>query len=58
MKYPACHEKSPYYEQWVRRVKELEKEGCDTSDAQAIADMDFDDFKEKVKAIEKLQIHC
>jgi len=57
MKYPASHEKSPYYQQWVKRVKELEKEGCTTSDAQAIADMDFDDFKEKVKAIEKLQIH-
>jgi hypothetical protein len=42
MKYPACHEKSPYYEQWVRRVKELEKEGCDRSDAQAIADMEFE----------------
>lgn len=56
MKYPASHEKSLYHEQWVRRVEELEKEGCTTSDAQAIADMDFDEFKEKVEAIERLHI--
>ena len=42
MKYTPSHEKSPYHEQWVRRVEELEKEGCTTSDAQAIADMDFE----------------
>jgi hypothetical protein len=42
IKYPACHEKSPYHEQWLRRVEELEKEGCTTSDAQAIADMEFE----------------
>jgi len=58
MKYPACHEKSPYHQQWVRRVEELEKEGCDRSDAQAIADMNFDRFEEKVNAIKKLKIHC
>ena len=41
-KYPACHEKSPLHDQWVKRVEELENEGLDTSDAQGIADMEFD----------------
>lgn len=42
MKYPACHEKSPKHEQWVKRVEELENEGMDNSDAQGIADMEID----------------
>jgi len=41
-KYPACHEDSPQHEEWVKRVEELENEGCTTSDAQGIADMEFD----------------
>ncbi len=42
MKLPACHQDSPKHEQWVKRVEELEKEGCDRSDAQGIADMEID----------------
>ena len=42
MKLPACHQYSPKHEQWVKRVEELEKEGCDRSDAQGIADMEID----------------
>lgn len=42
MKLPSCHQDSPNHEQWVKRVKELEDEGMDTSDAQAIADMEID----------------
>ena len=42
MKLPACHEKSPKHQEWVKRVKELEDEGMDTSDAQGIADMEID----------------
>ena len=44
MKLPACHEDSPYHEAYVARVEELEAEGCDTSDAQGIADMEFKDL--------------
>ena len=39
---PACHQDSPKHEQWVKRVEELEKEGCDRSYAQGIADMEID----------------
>jgi hypothetical protein len=39
---PACHEDSPHYEAYVARVEELEAEGCTTSDAQGIADWEFD----------------
>lgn len=39
---PACHEASPQHAAYVARVEELEAEGCDTSDAQGIADMEFD----------------
>jgi hypothetical protein len=42
MKYPACHEESDLHEKWLERVEELENEGCTTSDAQGIADMEFD----------------
>lgn len=42
MKLPACHENSPKHQQWVKRVRELENEGMDTSDAQGIADMEID----------------
>jgi len=44
MKLPACHEDSPYHAAYVARVEELEAEGCDTSDAQGIADMEFKDL--------------
>ena len=39
---PACHENNPQHAAYVARVEELESEGCDTSDAQGIADMEFD----------------
>ena len=39
---PACHHDSPQHAAYVARVEELEAEGCDTSDAQGIADMEFD----------------
>ena len=39
---PACHQDSPQHAAYVARVEELEAEGCDTSDAQGIADMEFD----------------
>jgi hypothetical protein len=42
MKLPACHENSPKHQEWVKRVEKLEKEGCDRSDAQGIADMEID----------------
>lgn len=38
---PACHQDSPQHAAYVARVEELEAEGCDTSDAQGIADMEF-----------------
>jgi hypothetical protein len=38
----ACHQDSHKHYQWIARVQELENEGCDTSDAQAIADMEID----------------
>jgi hypothetical protein len=48
MKYPSCHEKSPRHAKWLERVKQLEEEeGCTRNDAEAIADMDFDDRKRK-----------
>ena len=39
---PACHENNPQHAAYVARVEELEAEGCTTSDAQGIADMEFD----------------
>ena len=39
---PACHQDSPQHAAYVARVEQLEAEGCDTSDAQGIADMEFD----------------
>ena len=39
---PACHKKSPQHAAYVARVEELEAKGCTTSDAQDIADMEFD----------------
>ena len=41
-KLPASHKDSPLNKQWEARVAELEQEGLDTSDAQAIADMEID----------------
>ena len=38
---PACHQDSPQHAAYVARVEQLEAEGCDTSDAQGIADMEF-----------------
>lgn len=41
MNLPACHEDSPLHDAYCARVEELEAEGCCTSDAQAIADLEF-----------------
>jgi hypothetical protein len=41
MNLPACHEDSPLFDSYVARVEQLESEGCTTSDAQGIADMEF-----------------
>jgi hypothetical protein len=38
---PPCHTDSPLHPAWLARVAELEAEGCDTSDAQAIADIEM-----------------
>ena len=38
---PACHWKSPKHKEWLARVEQLESEGLDRSDAQGIADMEF-----------------
>jgi hypothetical protein len=46
---PACHEASPQHAAYVARVEELEAEGCDTSDAQGIADMEFDGLLTQTK---------
>ena len=46
---PACHQDSPQHAAYVARVEELEAEGCDTSDAQGIADMEFDGLLTKTK---------
>lgn len=39
---PACHWKSPRHQEWIARVEQLESEGLDRSDAQGIADMEFE----------------
>jgi hypothetical protein len=46
---PACHQDSPQHAAYVTRVEELEAEGCDTSDAQGIADMEFDGLLTQTK---------
>jgi hypothetical protein len=46
---PACREASPQHAAYVARVEELEAEGCDTSDAQGIADMEFDGLLTQTK---------
>jgi hypothetical protein len=46
---PACHQDSPQHAAYVARVEELEAEGCDTSDAQGIADMEFDGLLTQTK---------
>jgi hypothetical protein len=38
---PPCHQDSPRHQEWLARVEELEKEGCTTSDAQGIADIEI-----------------
>lgn len=38
---PACHVDSPQHAAYCARVEELEAEGCVTSDAQAIADLEL-----------------
>jgi hypothetical protein len=57
---PACHEASPQHAVYVARVEKLEAEGCDTSDAQGIADMEFDQLltptKKPTKPTQKMKI--
>lgn len=38
---PASHQDSPEYEAYCARVEELEAEGLCTSDAQGVADVEF-----------------
>jgi hypothetical protein len=38
---PPSHIDSPLHPAWLARVAELESEGCDTSDAQSIADIEL-----------------
>jgi len=45
MSLPPCHQDSPLHSAWIARVQELENEGLDTSDAQGIADMEFEGIK-------------
>ena len=42
MNLPPCHIQSQFHLAWVARVAELENEGLDRSDAQGIADMEFE----------------
>lgn len=42
---PPCHQESPLHYKWLARVQELENEGLDTSDAQGVADMEFEPIK-------------
>lgn len=57
---PACHQDSPQHAAYVARVEELEAEGCDTSDAQGIADMEFDGLltqtKKPIKPTHKMKL--
>lgn len=57
---PACHEDSPQHAAYVARVEELEAEGCDTSDAQGIADIEFSKLltqpKKPTKPTHKMKI--
>lgn len=45
MNLPPCHQDSPRHSLWIARVQELENEGLDTSDAQGVADMEFEPIK-------------
>ena len=42
---PPCHQESPRHKDWISRVEQLESEGLDRSDAQGIADMEFETIK-------------
>ena len=37
---PPSHVDSPLYAKWIAIVEQMEAEGCDTSDAQSIADIE------------------
>jgi hypothetical protein len=37
---PPCHQDSPLHDKWLAIVAQMEEEGCDTSDAQSIADIE------------------
>jgi hypothetical protein len=38
---PPCHQESSRHKDWIARVEQLEGEGLGRSDAQGIADMEF-----------------
>lgn len=42
-----CHQDSSRHQGWIARVEQLESEGLDRSDAQGIADMEFQTTTEK-----------
>jgi hypothetical protein len=56
---PACHQDSPQHAAYVARIEELEAEGCATSDAQGIADVEFDQLltptKKPTKPTQKMK---
>jgi len=37
---PPCHQDSPLHDKWLAIVAQMEAEGCTTSDAQSIADIE------------------
>lgn len=37
---PPCHKDSPLHDKWLAIVRKMEEKGCDTSDAQSIADIE------------------
>lgn len=53
MKIPPSHQDSPRHTDWLARVKQLEIEGLDRSDAQGIADMEEE--QDEGHSIDKLE---
>jgi len=37
---PPCHNDSPLHDKWLTIVAQMEEEGCNTSDAQSMADIE------------------
>jgi hypothetical protein len=42
MSLPPCHIDSPQHQAWLARVAALEADGLDTTDAQSVADVEFE----------------